>query len=121
MALVVLSAYGRLNRTWLNRHPDAGSTGDSWKLLLVGLAMVIFSFPAYLVLADASGSWRTQLLSGPGTGITLAAITNLTGKHLLRARRHLGAAFVVLFCGAVAVYGVRTSQNRKRRENRVRS
>lgn len=80
------------------------------QLALLGLgaaAVVVASFPAYLVLTSARQLWRTQFLAGAGTGILLAVLVSLIA---IRARHRLARAAIVGLGGAVIVfYGVQAS------------
>jgi hypothetical protein len=69
---------------WVLRSPS--QTSATWdrlemRLLVLGLAMVVLSFPAYLLLDSATSHWRTQLLGGPGAGITLASAVAIVAQH----------------------------------------
>ena len=65
-------------------------------LALYGAWFSILSFPAYLLLRDAVSGWRTQMLSGPGTMIAIAALIGiLTGPMGARGSRWI----VVRACG----------------------
>jgi hypothetical protein len=77
---------------------------------LVGLVLLVASFPAYVLLSSARSLWRTQFLSGIGFGIALAAAISL-GVTFVRGRdvRATGALIltaVVAYFGATASYGV---------------
>jgi len=71
-------------------------------LLAVGAAAVLVaSFPAYLVLTSARQLWRTQFLAGAGTGILFAA---LLGLLVVGLRRPAARAAVLGAAGAVIVF-----------------
>lgn len=77
------------------------------RLLTLGLAMVILSFPAYLLLDSATSHWRTQLLSGPGAGIALASLIALATRRLASPRAVWARAG---FVAAITVAAVTASQ-----------
>jgi hypothetical protein len=66
-----------------------------------GLLLVIASFPAYLVLADARSLWRTQFLSGIGFGVGVAALLLLAATRIGGVRARL---VVVAAGGALVAY-----------------
>jgi hypothetical protein len=47
-----------------------------------GFGASLASFPAYMLLRDAASGWRTQLLSGPGSMLALAAACALPAAFL---------------------------------------
>jgi hypothetical protein len=69
-------------------------------LLTAGLVLLVLSFPVYLLLDSARGLWRTQFLSGVGSGLTLTAMAGLV-SHGVSRRPVRTAVFLVL--GAVIV------------------
>ena len=73
MALLI-----RSTSDWL---PDKRALG--WTLL-VGLILLLMSFPAYLILESARSLWRTQILSSFGAGITLAAAIGFCASYASR-------------------------------------
>jgi hypothetical protein len=97
-------------------NPFAVDIRSCWILLAGGFAALALSFPVYLVLSSARGLWRTQLLSGIGTGIVVAAILGLISW--LPGRR-LGKMAVVLTAGAVFVYAGSVSAIQKGSRNRT--
>ncbi len=70
-------------------------------LLAIGLLLMILSFPAYLVLSSARQLWRTQFLSGIGTGLALAAAIGLLATF---APRYWLRVAVIAATGAVVVW-----------------
>jgi hypothetical protein len=70
-------------------------------VLLAGLAAVVLSFPAYLLLAGAATLWRTQFLSGIGSAMAWASLAGL-GASLLPPR--WPRAWLFLTLGAVVTY-----------------
>jgi hypothetical protein len=72
-----------------------------WALLAAGFVLAALSFPVYLVLDSARGLWRTQLLSGVGSGLMLTALAGLLSQVVAWRRVEMGT-FLVL--GAVIVY-----------------
>jgi hypothetical protein len=74
--------------------------GNWWLLLGAGFALLVLSFPVYLLLASARGLWRTQFLSSIGSGLVLTAIVGLVSN--VAGRKIRVAAFLTF--GAVIVY-----------------
>jgi hypothetical protein len=72
--------------------------------LLAGLAAVVLSFPAYLLLEGAALLWRTQFLSGIGTALAWASVAALAAS-LLPGRWPRASVFLVMG-GLVAWFGV---------------
>ena len=83
----------------------AGSFEDSgsrWGgILAAGFILIAFSFPVYLLLDSARSMWRTQLLSGIGSGLTLTAMLGLTCTWLIPQRAN---RFGLVVCSAVIVW-----------------
>jgi hypothetical protein len=69
-----------------------------------GLALLVLSFPAYVILTSSRQLWRTQFLSGIGAGLTLAAAIALLAS--LFRRRNAQVAVVAALGGLIAYYGV---------------
>ena len=87
---------------------DAGGLGSARRAMVltgVGVAWIVASFPAYLLLSSARALWRTQLLSGPGAALVFVGVVTLIGILLgaLWTPRvvSLGLAAIVLYQGAV--------------------
>lgn len=53
-------------------------------LLSGGLALLVLSFPVYLILESARGLWRTQMLSGIGAGTVLAGLAGFAAMAVWR-------------------------------------
>jgi hypothetical protein len=75
--------------------------------LAVGLILLVLSFPAFLLLADARGLWRTQFLAGIGAAVTFAAIAGLMAHST--QRRPLQLAVTAAIAGVVSYFGVYAS------------
>ena len=77
---------------------------------VVGMVLLVASFPAYLLLDSARSLWRTQFLSGIGFGIAIAAAVclavTLVGARRPRVAAALVLTAVVAYFGATASYGV---------------
>jgi hypothetical protein len=72
-------------------------------VMLVGLLLLVLSFPAYLILESARSLWRTQILSGFGAALVLTAGIGLGASYAPRSWLRLG---VVALLGALVVgYG----------------
>lgn len=83
---------------------------DARKVALLGLAMIVLSYPVYLVLGGATSGWRTQLLSGPGAGIFFAGAVSLIGSvRPLGHRLGFGGALTASI--ALVVHGIWASQS----------
>jgi hypothetical protein len=72
-----------------------------WVLLAAGVLLVALSFPVYLLLGSARGLWRTQFLSGIGSGIVWTAALGLASMAIWK-KTFRPVALLVL--GAVIVY-----------------
>lgn len=74
-------------------------------MLGLGGVILLLSFPVYLVLAGNTSMWRTQMLSGFGTALTLTALFLLAGRVVVARRT---AAYVSVGLAAIVIaYGVR--------------
>jgi hypothetical protein len=82
-------------------NPFATSIQECWGLLAGGFAALALSFPVYLLLDTSRGLWRTQMLSGIGCGIVMAAVLGLISWLPLP---RIGRMLVVIPAGAVIVY-----------------
>jgi hypothetical protein len=69
-----------------------------------GALLLLASFPAYVVLAGARQLWRTQFLSGIGTGLLLASLIGLLA-HAVR-RRVAQVGILAAASAVIAYYGV---------------
>jgi len=72
-----------------------------WGLLAAGSVVLALSFPVYLLLASARGLWRTQFLSGIGSGLVWTAVLGLISIAL---RRKPARSVALLVLGSVIVY-----------------
>ena len=68
---------------------EYGQSGDLlprnrilWIGLGIGLTLLVLSFPAYLLLNSARMLWRTQFLSGMGTGMVMGSMISLAARYL---------------------------------------
>jgi hypothetical protein len=79
----------------------------TWGLLFAsGAVLLALSFPAYLLLASARGLWRTQFLSGIGTGLVWTAVVGLISAAF---RQRVMRSIIVLALSAGIVYFGATS------------
>ncbi len=111
LAIAVVLIFVALPDTWYRAvspgDPEEESAGDHRPLvagLVAGFTAVVLSFPVYLLLDTSRSLWRTQLLSGPGAGLFLAALAGLVSLAVRpRWRRTvlIAAAAPILFCGSV--------------------
>jgi hypothetical protein len=67
-------------------------------MLLAGVAALVMSFPAYLLLGSAATLWRTQFLSGIGAALVWASLAGLAASLL---PRRWPRAWVFLALGAL--------------------
>jgi hypothetical protein len=74
-------------------------------LLASGFAVLVLSFPVYLLLNSARGLWRTQFLSGIGSGIVMAALLGLISwiplRRFGRMTLVIAAGAAITYCGSV--------------------
>jgi hypothetical protein len=76
-------------------------------LAAIGAALLILSFPAYLLLTSARSVWRTQFLSGIGFGVMAAAVVALVASYV---RNRFASLLVALgLAGGVAYFGAAAS------------
>ena len=68
--------------------PDRRALGT---VLLVGLILLVLSFPAYLILESARSLWRTQILASFGAGLFMAAAIGLCASYVTRNWLRIGA------------------------------
>lgn len=83
---------------------NIGSLRVAIILIGTGLAWVVCSFPAYLLLVAARNLWRTQLLSGPGAAVVFTGVVALT-RAVIPLKRVAQFAPLCL-AGVVVCYGV---------------
>jgi hypothetical protein len=74
-----------------------------WTVMPVGLLLLALSFPAYLILESARSLWRTQILSGFGAALILAAAIGLCASYV--PRKWLRFSVVALMGALVVGYG----------------
>jgi hypothetical protein len=89
----LLSAFPPSSRTW-------------WIVLATGSALLLLSFPVYLLLDSARSLWRTQLLSSVACAVVFSAVIGLVAQSTPFAQR--GRALLILmlatpivFCGSM--------------------
>ncbi len=79
-----------------------------WRPLLVllgcGIAVLVASFPAYLILTSSRLLWRTQFLSALGAGLVLASLIALVARAA--PRRSVRVACVAAATAVIAYYVV---------------
>jgi hypothetical protein len=92
MGLMVLS-----DARWISNRRTLGV------VMLVGLLLLVLSFPAYLILESARSLWRTQILSGFGAALTLSAAIGLCASYAHRS--WLRFTVVAILGGLVVGYG----------------
>jgi hypothetical protein len=107
-ALAVAAGYLGIARWSRAEQGTAGAGGLEIRFLALGIALVVLSFPAYLLLENATNHWRTQLLSGPGMGIAWASVLALAARRWHRARSAAWLSAAV--AAAVAANGAWASQ-----------
>jgi hypothetical protein len=79
-------------------HESALGTKAWLGMLLAGVAALLMSFPAYLLLGSAADLWRTQFLSGIGAALVWASLAGLAASLL---PRRWPRAWVFLALGAL--------------------
>ena len=100
---------GMILLVWFNgvqREKDSGwipSKRTLWRVMLVGLLLLVLSFPAYLILESARSLWRTQILSGFGAALVLAAAISLCASYA--PRRGIQLSAIALLSALVVGYG----------------
>lgn len=107
-AAVLLGAH-----LWITGSFRPGAAVDNpgrlqFRLLALGIAMVVLSYPAYLLLDSATSHWRTQLLSGPGAGITLASVVAIAAQRWPGGRHGTWVAAALI--ASIAASGVWSAQ-----------
>jgi hypothetical protein len=65
-----------------------------WRMLAIGVLLLVFSFPAYLALASSTNMFRTQFLSGIGTAMMWGAVLVIASCFVRNKALH--AAFILL-------------------------
>jgi hypothetical protein len=93
------------------RRPESASVlpsfGKLLKVLIAGALVLVFSFPAYLILSSSRMVWRTQFLSGLGAAMVLASLAAMLAL-ILRYRPWrlgilgLGGAAVVFYAASAS-------------------
>lgn len=95
----------RLGEDRERSNPFAPSVRVCWTLLAGGFAVLVLSFPVYLLLNTARGLWRTQFLSGIGSGIVMAAVLGLISwiplRKFGRMALVIAAGSAIAYCGSV--------------------
>lgn len=74
-----------------------------WTVLLLGLLLLILSFPAYLILDSARSLWRTQILSGFGAALVLSAAIGLCASYV--SKHSLQLTLIAILGTVVVAYG----------------
>lgn len=77
------------------------------RAMAVGILLIVFSFPVYLLLDSSRSLWRTQILSGLGAGLFLAGavalFASLTASRWLRFGILATLSGWVAWCGGLSV------------------
>jgi hypothetical protein len=81
-------------------------TWNAAKLIVLGVSLIILSFPVYVLLDNATNLWRTQMLSGPAVGIAFAGLAALA-----KPNQPVVGGIGLLIAASFAVQGVRSSQD----------
>jgi hypothetical protein len=74
-----------------------------WTVMLVGLLLLVLSFPGYLILESARSLWRTQILSGFGAALLLGAAIGFCASYA--PRRWLQLSAIALLGSLVVGFG----------------
>jgi hypothetical protein len=72
-----------------------------WAVLVVGLAFMVLSFPAYLLLNSSRSLWRTQFLSGIGAALVMGSVIGVAASYL---RRRWMGVIASLALGALIIF-----------------
>jgi hypothetical protein len=108
--IVLVVGYVLLRRKQDSEQAVKLSSFDAGKVALLGLAMIVLSYPVYLLLGSATSGWRTQLLSGPGAGMFLAgAVSLIASVQWLGYRLGFGGALAASV--TVVVHGIWAGQS----------
>ena len=83
--------------------------GFELRLLTLSVAMVVLSFPAYLLLDSATSNWRTQLLSAPGAGIAWSSALTLLSR-IRWQREWVGTTALSMLAAGIVVAGIWAGQ-----------
>jgi hypothetical protein len=98
-------AVARLARAGARDRSLVPAPGACWKLLACGMAALILSFPVYLALDAARGLWRTQLLSGVGSGLVLTGLLSVAVSYAGSWRRSVTCVVFLATAGVVVYFG----------------
>jgi hypothetical protein len=88
------------------KQAQAMHTWNAAKLIVLGVSLIILSFPVYVLLDNATNLWRTQMLSGPAVGIAFAGLAALA-----KPNQPVVGGIGLLIAASFAVQGVRSSQD----------
>ncbi|MBI2513668.1 MAG: hypothetical protein HYV96_17010 [Opitutae bacterium] len=112
VTLGILGAVLWLGWMWWARSRTSVPAARSTFLALFGIGLTVYclSFPVFLLLGSARGLWRTQLMSGLGYGVALAALGAFLVSWIGNPRLRL--AVFALLCAVPLGYGVRAAVNR---------
>jgi hypothetical protein len=84
--MLILAGISRANGGWIPR------TRTLLAAMVIGLLLLVCSFPAYLILDSSRSLWRTQMLSSLGAAVLLGFAICLCAKILPGKWAQLGVA-----------------------------
>ena len=84
--MLVLAGISRANGAWIPR------TRTLLAAMVIGLLLLVCSFPPYLILDSSRSLWRTQILSSLGAAVLLGSAIALCAKLLPGKWSKLGVA-----------------------------
>lgn len=90
----------------LRREKDSGwipARRTLWAALFAGLALLVSSFPVYVMLESARSLWRTQILSGFGAALALGAAIGLCASYARKTWLQVGT--IAVLAALVTGYG----------------
>jgi hypothetical protein len=100
--VIVVGIFVHFRRKQVSAMPSR----EAAKLILLGVTLIILSFPVYVLLDNAVNLWRTQMLSGSAVGIAFAGLAALA-----KPNRPIFAGIGLLVAASFAIQGVRSAQN----------
>jgi hypothetical protein len=98
--VVFLMGYALLRKSFSASIPERRTL---WAAMFIGLLLLVFSFPVYLVLDSATSLWRTQILAGLGAALIFASAINLCAGFL--SRPGFRVAVIAVLSAIIIGYG----------------
>ena len=85
------------------REQNGLDTRRLWVLLAAGSVLLALSFPVYLLLNSARSLWRTQFLSGIGSGLVWTAVIGLISFSFWKTK--FNSAIVLILSAPIVYFG----------------